>query len=94
MTYVVLQKNDQVIFHRRRNTGTEPIAEIIEQELREELGSEFQPEETRIVHVRHRNSKDGLINFFYTASAWDNADEIHEPATSSLWPFASYSMST
>jgi ADP-ribose pyrophosphatase YjhB (NUDIX family) len=84
--YVVLKKDGHLLFHRRRHLGypEESIIDALQREIREGLGADLRAEDTRIVHVRHRNADDGSqLDFFYTASAWDGDVQAKEPERNS-----------
>lgn len=94
-SYIVLIKNNQILLHRRFNTGyedglycipaghvenEESFLEAAIREAREELGIELNIENLSIVHFMHRKNNDGgRIDVFAAATTWENEPTIMEP---------------
>ena len=71
--FLILRKDDQVLLHRRRNSGyydgsyglvsghidgNEPFIEALQREAKEEAGIRVGQKDVRFVHAMHRSSPD------------------------------------
>jgi 8-oxo-dGTP diphosphatase len=93
--YLLLKRNEDVLFIRRFNTGFEDglytlvaghveagesFSEAVIREAREEAGIDLQLEHLKVVHVMHRKyAREERIGVFVQAETWHNEPRIMEP---------------
>lgn len=83
--YLILEQNDKVLFHLRKNTGycdgmwsliaghvedNESAAEGMIREAREEIGLDLSPHQMQLVHIMHRKTDRLNIDLFFHCSSW------------------------
>jgi len=104
-SYLVLIKDGKILLQRRFNTGYEDgkyslvaghvdkgetFTQAIIREAKEEAGVVLKPENLKVVHIMHRDSRadnpagvaEGInerIDAFFTAEKWDGEIENKEP---------------
>ncbi len=103
--FVVLEKNDEIFFLRRANTGwadgllTVPaghvdkgdqIREAAIKEVSEEAGVEVLSEDLEFIHVDF--IRDAYTNFYFHTTKWQGEPKIGEPhlASEALWIHKDY----
>ncbi len=92
--YLLLIKEENVLFIRRYNTGwkdgyysliaghldgNETVTQAMIREAREEAGITIKKKNVRVVHVMHRMSDVEYIDFFLLADTWKGEPHITEP---------------
>ena len=93
--YLVLEKDDQILFHKRKNSGymdgyyslvaghldgAETAKQAIIREANEETGIVLRQEDLQVVHVSHRfNPHREYIDIYLTASNWEGEITNLEP---------------
>lgn len=93
--YLVLEKDDQILFHKRKNSGymdgyyslvaghldgAETAKQAIIREAHEETGIVLRQEDLRVVHVSHRfNPHREYIDIYLAASKWEGEITNIEP---------------
>ncbi len=93
--YLVLQKDDQILFHKRKNSGymdgyyslvaghldgAETAKQAIIRETQEEAGIALQEEDLQVTHVSHRfGSHREYIDIYLTANKWKGQITNLEP---------------
>jgi 8-oxo-dGTP pyrophosphatase MutT (NUDIX family) len=92
--HLFLQKDNDILFLRRYNTGYEDgnfsvvaghldggetIKAAMIREAKEEVGVTIQPEDLAVVGVMHRLSEDERIDWFLHASRWEGIIANNEP---------------
>ena len=93
--YLVLEKDDQILFHKRKNSGymdgyyslvaghldgAETAKQAIIREANEETGIVLRQEDLQVVHVSHRfNPHREYIDIYLTASKWEGEITNMEP---------------
>ena len=93
--YLVLEKDDQILFHKRKNSGyydgfyslvaghldgAETAKQAIIREAHEETGIVLRQEDLRVAHVSHRfNPHREYIDIYLTASKWEGEITNIEP---------------
>jgi len=97
-SYLILTKDNKVLLLHRFNTGYEDgkysmiaghvdkgetFTECIVREAKEEAGIIIKPENLKVSHVMHRDSRHGedneRIDVFFTVKNWDGEIENKEP---------------
>ncbi len=94
-SYVLFQRDNQVLLARRINTGyrdgeygvpaghiekDEFATEAAIREIKEEVGVRIKPGDLRIAHIMHRHCGDHeRIDFFFTATQWEGEITNTEP---------------
>jgi len=91
---VLLNRDAQVLFGRRQNTGFEDgayhvpsghleagesVAAALIREAKEEIGVTIDPEHAEFAHVMHNSSGGGRVAFFFTVHDWGGIPENREP---------------
>lgn len=92
--YLILRKNDQVLFHIRKNTGYydghwclpaghvelgESATEGMIREAKEELGIEIAFEDLKVVHIMHRRTNRLNMDIFFECAKWQGDIRNMEP---------------
>jgi len=93
--YLVLEKDDQILFHKRKNSGymdgyyslvaghldgAETAKQAIIREGNEETGIVLRQDDLQVAHVSHRfNPHREYIDIYLTASKWEGEITNMEP---------------
>ena len=92
--HLILLRGGRVLLLRRCNTGfedgkyslpaghldgEEPARVAMAREAREETGIHVEPQDLRLVHVMHRQSREERVDCFFTADRWMGEPRITEP---------------
>lgn len=93
--YLVLEKNEQILFSRRFNTGfedgnysfpaghlegNETAREAMVREAKEEIGITIDPSKLKMVHLMHRHCGDHeRLDMFFTVEKWEGEIKNTEP---------------
>ncbi len=96
--YLALFKDNKILLLRRYNTGyedgnysmvagyvepNETFTQCVIREAEEEAGIVLKPQDLKVVHVMHRNSKaaedNERVDLFFTAEKWDGEIVNKEP---------------
>lgn len=97
-SYLVLIKNGKILLQRRFNTGYEDgkysmvaghvdkgetFTQCLIREVKEEAGIMLSSDDSKVVHVMHRNSgteeNNERVDVFFVAEKWDGEIENKEP---------------
>lgn len=98
--FVILEKDDQIFFLRRANTGWadgfltipsghvdrgERVTEAAIKEVKEEAGVTIDKDDLVFVHVDYL--RDEYVNFYFKAEKWEGEPRIGEPdlASEMVW---------
>jgi len=91
---LLINRDDQVLFGRRQNTGFEDgtwhlpaghveagesVVDTLIREAKEEVGVTIAPEQVEFAHVMHSASDGGRAAFFFIVRVWDGMPENREP---------------
>ena len=92
--YLILRKDDQILFHLRKNTGYcdgmwslvaghveagESATVAMIREAREEIGLDLSPSQIKAVHVMHRKSDRDNVDIFFDCPSWEGSVSNREP---------------
>jgi 8-oxo-dGTP diphosphatase len=91
---LLVNRDGQVLFGRRQNTGFEDgawhvpaghleagesVVTALVRESKEEIGVGIAAEDVEFTHVMHNSSSGGRVAFFFTVQHWDGTPENCEP---------------
>jgi mutator protein MutT len=91
---LLLNRDGQVLFGRRQNTGFEDgawhvpsghleagesVVQALIREAKEEIGVTINPEDVEFAHIMHNASSGGRAAFFFTVQQWSGMPENREP---------------
>jgi 8-oxo-dGTP pyrophosphatase MutT (NUDIX family) len=91
---LLLNRDGQVLFGRRQNTGFEDgawhvpsghleagesVVQALIREAKEEIGVTIDPEHVEFAHIMHNSSGGGRAAFFFTVHRWGGVPENREP---------------
>lgn len=92
--HLLLNRDGQILFGRRQNTGFEDgawhvpsghleagesVVTALVRESKEEIGLGIAAEDVEFTHVMHNSSSGGRVAFFFTVQHWDGTPENREP---------------
>ncbi len=95
--YLILIKNDSILFLRRFNTGWkdgwytppsghvddgESIITSMAREAKEECGVRVKEKDLEMIHVLHVTTNKDYISFFFKAEEWEGEPSLVEPEKS------------
>ena len=92
--YLILQKDNKVLFHLRKNTGYcdgmwglvaghvedgESSSKAMIREAKEEIGIKLHPSQINVVHIMHRQTNRLNVDVFFNCTSWEGVIQNCEP---------------